>query len=571
MVRRPGARWLRVPSPAGHGLVLRVGSQASQDGLPKIPRGIRRPGGVQPLRKVRHHRLRLQPFLAEKTLTRPHHRVRTLSRLEGSSVESVRQSDEMAGVARAWSSCRHTFHVVRPSNGPHPARPQRRRTPPGQPPRGLVRTTPPPAPCTSSTGARDVSPRSTTKSPNSIPTAPCKKCTMPPSRNMTPCGDLGTSSASSGSATGSEPWPPTPRSNLLVFPRMGGPLATARRLFRRTHQHRPIESPGRRRPRGKDQVPGGDVTVPVGQQTHDVPRGASRDPDQLWPHRHRAVLWTVPSRVAPSPLGQTHLFPLCQVRGDRDGQTSPRARPSLHPHPRQPPIARDMVHARTPQGRGKGVHLLTIHEVWHSPHPQRRTGLFAEDENTWLKIKQESADYPGWAQTPAQKWEYIQAYREREGIGLDLQRLVKNSGRKATAKLMLNSFWGKFYENLCKPTRHHPRTSLPSRLQSHLPHSHGADLQPGDPGSGPLRAPRQQGRQRTGQPLHHRLHHLSRPPEVVRVSRPVKRTGPLLRHRLGHLLPPSRPTRHPDGGFLGGDDGRVARRRLHGGFLLWWP
>ena len=60
---------------------------------------------------------------------------------------------------------------------------------------------------------------------------------------------------------------------------------------------------------------------------------------------------------------------------------------------------------------------------------------------------------------------------------------------------------------------------------------------------------------------HHRcLHHLSRPTQVVRVPRSVEGTGPLLRHRLHHLLPPSRATRHPDGGLLGGDDGRVGRR-----------
>ena len=70
---------------------------------------------------------------------------------------------------------------------------------------------------------------------------------------------------------------------------------------------------------------------------------------------------------------------------------------------------------------------------------------------------------------------------------------------------------------------------------------------------------------------HHCLHHLSRPTQVVRVPRPVEGTGPLLRHRLRHLFPPSRSTRHPDGGLLGGDDGRVGRGRPHRGFLLRGP
>ena len=46
---------------------------------------------------------------------------------------------------------------------------------------------------------------------------------------------------------------------------------------------------------------------------------------------------------------------------------------------------------------------------------------------------------------------YVQQYEEHEGIKLDRTMLVKNLGRKATAKLMLNSFWGKFCERMNKP------------------------------------------------------------------------------------------------------------------------
>ena len=96
-----------------------------------------------------------------------------------------------------------------------------------------------------------------------------------------------------------------------------------------------------------------------------------------------------------------------------------------------------------------GYRLLKIHEVWH--FRKRQKGLFADSVNTWLKIKQESAGYPGWAQTEEQKQQYVRDYRDK-GIALDPTMIQKNPGRKATAKLMLNSFWGKFGENLHKPT-----------------------------------------------------------------------------------------------------------------------
>ena len=72
--------------------------------------------------------------------------------------------------------------------------------------------------------------------------------------------------------------------------------------------------------------------------------------------------------------------------------------------------------------------------------------------NTWLKLKQESAGWPGWCTDESKKQEYLRRYKEREGIELDPNMVRKNPGRKATAKLMLNSFWGKFGERQNKPT-----------------------------------------------------------------------------------------------------------------------
>ena len=94
--------------------------------------------------------------------------------------------------------------------------------------------------------------------------------------------------------------------------------------------------------------------------------------------------------------------------------------------------------------------IRRIHEVWHFPPQQRRKGLFASYVDTWLKIKTESSGYPHWATTPEDKERFIQRYHEREGVSLIPDKIAKNPGRKATAKLMLNSFWGKFGENLRK-------------------------------------------------------------------------------------------------------------------------
>ena len=88
----------------------------------------------------------------------------------------------------------------------------------------------------------------------------------------------------------------------------------------------------------------------------------------------------------------------------------------------------------------KGYTLIKIHEVWHFPPEQRRTGLFADYVNTRLRLKQESAGWPSWCQTVELKREYILRYQEREGIRLDIASIAKNPGRKATAKLMFNRY-----------------------------------------------------------------------------------------------------------------------------------
>ena len=63
-------------------------------------------------------------------------------------------------------------------------------------------------------------------------------------------------------------------------------------------------------------------------------------------------------------------------------------------------------------------------------------------QHDWLYLR--------WADTDEKKWEYVRLYNEREGIALDMEKIEKSLGRKVTAKLMLNSFWGKFGEEVNK-------------------------------------------------------------------------------------------------------------------------
>ena len=152
--------------------------------------------------------------------------------------------------------------------------------------------------------------------------------------------------------------------------------------------------------------------------------------------------------VLPVRSGGKLTFPLCMTCVKEEQAKSMLDRSALCQHtPRQRQLRGTWCTPEIEKAVEKGYTLIRIHEVWH--FPQRRTGLFQPYVDTWLKLKQESAGWPRWCTTPADKQRYLDLYKEREGI--TLENVEKNPGRKQVAKLMLNSFWGKFGEKSNKP------------------------------------------------------------------------------------------------------------------------
>ena len=101
-----------------------------------------------------------------------------------------------------------------------------------------------------------------------------------------------------------------------------------------------------------------------------------------------------------------------------------------------------------------GYRVLKIYEVYHWKDTTqydaetKEGGLFASYINTFLKYKQEASGPPNWIKTPEDAKEYIDRYFEKEGVSLDGEKIEKNPGMRALAKLCLNSFWGKFGQRL---------------------------------------------------------------------------------------------------------------------------
>ncbi|XP_054272493.1 uncharacterized protein LOC128992778 [Macrosteles quadrilineatus] len=103
----------------------------------------------------------------------------------------------------------------------------------------------------------------------------------------------------------------------------------------------------------------------------------------------------------------------------------------------------------------KGYVVLDMYELWeYKVATYENGGLFTDFINKFLKIKQEASGFPSWCETEEDKDQYFEDYFKKEGVQLEKDKIIKNGGLRSLAKLMLNSFWGKFgqRENQTKAT-----------------------------------------------------------------------------------------------------------------------
>ena len=98
----------------------------------------------------------------------------------------------------------------------------------------------------------------------------------------------------------------------------------------------------------------------------------------------------------------------------------------------------------------QGYKVIKIYEVLHYEErakydPITRTGgIFTTYINQFYKMKTEASGYPPGCTTDILKDKYINDFLLVEGILLDKENIKLNEGMRAIAKLMLNSFWGRF-------------------------------------------------------------------------------------------------------------------------------
>ena len=128
-----------------------------------------------------------------------------------------------------------------------------------------------------------------------------------------------------------------------------------------------------------------------------------------------------------------------------------------------------------------------LFQIWHYKDTAQfdgkdpNTGLFVGYVNTFLKLKQEADGWPSWCTTEELKEKYVADYAKKEGkivgnnsvayavhlsgIQLDPTKIARNPALRSLAKLMLNSHWYVFSEQLDGNTDEYFRGKFGQALQ----------------------------------------------------------------------------------------------------------
>ena len=147
--------------------------------------------------------------------------------------------------------------------------------------------------------------------------------------------------------------------------------------------------------------------------------------------------------VLPVRIGEKLTFPLCSACVKEELAKPLLEREAVCHHSREERVlVGTWCTPEIEKAREVGYELVDVHEVWNFERGEG--GLFAEYVDTWLKVKTEASGWPANCNTEEEKDDFIERFEEIEGIRLEKEKVKPNPGLKATAKLMLNSFWGKF-------------------------------------------------------------------------------------------------------------------------------
>ena len=197
--------------------------------------------------------------------------------------------------------------------------------------------------------------------------------------------------------------------------------------------------------------------ISVGEQIQNLSRGTSTDFNKSSDHWSIRLLWhrqsgycntrrIVKSCLTLSKWRKIDFSVMLYLCGTTTSKTDARPPMDLYSHPSRTPHPQYVVYTWNEYSRVKRV--LNCENSWNLAFSQRPAcgrivyrvcGYMAE-------MKQESSRRPSHVGLLEELQNYINQYEAHEGIQMEPGKIVKNAAKRSLAKLMMNSFWGKFGE-----------------------------------------------------------------------------------------------------------------------------
>lgn len=141
------------------------------------------------------------------------------------------------------------------------------------------------------------------------------------------------------------------------------------------------------------------------------------------------------------------MFPLCRSCVEAEGDELCR-----HHDPKDRQLTDSWCAPEIHLALDKGYKIVATHEVYQYPgtmayNPDTgENGLLSGYVRTFMALKLQASDWPAECDTQEKKDKFVSDVLKHDGITVNPEKMEKNPALRTLAKLILNSFWGKFGE-----------------------------------------------------------------------------------------------------------------------------
>ena len=146
------------------------------------------------------------------------------------------------------------------------------------------------------------------------------------------------------------------------------------------------------------------------------------------------------------------MFPLCRTCVELESKDL-----CQHENPADRQLTNEWCAPELKLAIEKGYTLIRVHEVYQYPNSMKydpetgEDGLLSAYVRRFMALKIQASGWPDDCKTQDQKQKFMDDVKKYDGIIIDQTKMEKNPALRTLAKLILNSFWGKFGEKTLRP------------------------------------------------------------------------------------------------------------------------